>query len=216
MEQDDEDLATLMAWRAGDRSAGVRLVRRHFRRVSAFFRAKVASPEDAAELVSETFVGFTRAKDDFRGETSFRHYVYTIALNVLRHYIRKSLKRHHETVDFATFCVKDMAPSSMSSILARHRESQLMVLALQRIPLDFQVCLELSILEGLTGSEISQLLSVPEGTVRSRLRIGKAKLREQLAELEKKHAALRSTRTDIEGWARKIREALDRVDLDES
>ena len=86
--QDDEDWATLMMWRAGDRAAGGRLVRRYFGEVSLFFRNKVASVEDAAELISETFLGCTRAKDVFRSETSVRHFIYAIAINVLRGYFR--------------------------------------------------------------------------------------------------------------------------------
>jgi RNA polymerase sigma-70 factor (ECF subfamily) len=207
---DDEDWVTLTAWRAGDRAAGGRLVQRHFGAVSRFFRNKVASAEDAAELVSETFLGCTKAKDGFRGDTSFRRYIFAIALNVLRNYIRQKHKRQGEALDFGVACVKDLAPSTMSSILIRRREAQLLVLALREIPLDYQICLELNIFEELSGREIAELLSIPEGTVRGRLRLGKEQLRARLEELARTPAELQATVTDIEGWARKIRQVLDR------
>lgn len=209
-DEDDDDWATLMAWRAGDRGAGGRLVQRHFGAVSRFFRNKVASAEDAAELVSETFLGCTKAKDGFRGDTSFRRYIFAIALNVLRNYIRQKHKRKGEALDFGVACVKDLAPSTMSSILMRRREAQLLVLALREIPLDYQICLELNIFEELSGREIAELLSIPEGTVRGRLRLGKEQLRARLEELAQTPAELQATVTDIEGWARKIRQVLDR------
>lgn len=208
--QDDEDWRTLMAWRAGDRAAGGRLVQRYFGKISLFFRNKVANTEDAAELMSETFLGCTRAKDVFRGETSFRRYIFAIAINVLRNYIRQNHKRHDEALDFAVLCAKDLAPSSMSSVLARRREAQLAVLALRGIPLDYQICLELQIFEGLSGREIAELLDIPEGTVRSRLRLGKEQFRDRLNELARTPAQQQVTVTDIEGWARKVREALAR------
>ena len=177
MDGGDDDWTLLTAWRTGDRAAGGKLVQRHFGAVSRFFRNKVSSADDAAELVSETFLGCTRARDGFRGDTSFRRYAFAIALNVLRNYIRQKRKRQGEAVDFGVVCARDLAPSSMSSIIMRRREAQLLVLALREIPLDYQIALELNIFEELSGREIAEL-----------------------------HATI----TDLEGWARQIRQVLDR------
>ncbi len=211
----DDDWGLLTRWRAGDRTAGGRLVQRHFGAVSRFFRNKVSSADDAAELVSETFLGCTRARDNFRGETSFQRYVFVIALNVLRNYIRVKLKRQVEAGDFGMVCASELAPSSMTSILMRRREAQLLVLALREIPLDYQIALELNIFEEKSGREIADLLGIPEGTVRGRLRLGKEQLRAQLARLAETPAELHATVTDLEGWARKIRKVLDRGNDDD-
>ncbi|PCC67044.1 RNA polymerase sigma-70 factor, ECF subfamily [Nannocystis exedens] len=211
----DPDWELLSAWRSGDRGAGERLVKRHFGAIARFFRNKVSSEHDAADLVSQTFLECTKAKDGFRGETSFKRFVFAIALNVLRLYIRTKHKRQGEALDFGALCAKDLSPSSMSSIVMRRREAQLLVLALREIPLDQQIVLELNIFEGLSGREISELLSVPEGTVRGRLRLGKEQLRARLAELARSPAELQATLTDLEGWAASIRRALDRDDGDD-
>lgn len=212
MDPKADDWTLLTAWRAGDRTAGGQLVQRHFGAVSRFFRNKVSSADDAAELVSETFLGCTRARDGFRGDTSFRRYAFAIALNVLRNYIRQKHKRQGEAIDFGVVCAKDVTPSTMSSVIMRRREAQLLVLALREIPLDYQIAIELNIFEELSGREIAELLSIPEGTVRGRLRLGKEQLRVQLARLAQTPAELQATMTDLEGWARKIRRVLDRDD----
>ncbi|MCA9635759.1 MAG: RNA polymerase sigma factor [Myxococcales bacterium] len=206
-----EDWELLDAWRRGDRQAGGALVDRHFAAISRFFRNKVTSEHDAADLVSQTFLACTEGKDGFRGETSFRRYLYAIALNLLRAYIRKKQKRSLEALDFERVCIGDLDPSSMSSIVARRRESQLVVQALREIPVDFQVVLELSIFEDLSGREIGELLGIPEGTVRGRLRLGKERLRERVRLLAASSREAESTLADFEGWAQEIRESLQRA-----
>ncbi len=206
------DWQLLDAWCAGDRDAGGALVDRHFAAISRFFRNKVTSEHDAADLVSQTFLACTETKHKFRGESSFRRYLYAIALNHLRAYIRKKHKRTAETIDFGIVCVSDLDPSSMSSIVARRRESQLLVRALREIPVDFQVVLELSIFEDLSGRQIGELLGIPEGTVRGRLRLGKERLRTRVASIAANPAGADSTITDLEGWARHIQESLGRAD----
>ena len=109
-----------------------------------------------------------------------------------------------------------LAPTTMSSILMRRREAQLLVLALREIPLDYQIALELNIFEELSGREIAELLSIPEGTVRGRLRLGKEQLKARLEKLAQTPAELQATMTDLEGWARKIRRVLDREEGDDA
>lgn len=212
MSADATDWELLGDWRRGDRQAGGALVDRHFAAISRFFRNKVTSEHDAADLVSQTFLACTEGKDAFRGETSFRRYLFAIAQNLLRGYIRKKHKRSSEEIDFEIVCVSDLDPSSMSSIVARRREAQLIVRALREIPVDFQTVLELSIFEDLSGKQISELLGIPEGTVRGRLRLGKERLRARLAALARTPGEAESTITDLETWARDIRASLDRVD----
>lgn len=177
------DAELLESWQDGDREAGNQLVDRHFDAITRFFRNKVCSDDDVAELVGQTFLGCTTGKDRFRGDASVRQYLYAIAQNVLRKYIRARYKRSHELLDFATVCVQELAPASLSSIVAHKREAQSLVQALREIPVEDQVVLELMYFEGLSGSELASVLGVPEGTVRGRLARGKQRLRERVAVL---------------------------------
>ncbi|MCB9568029.1 MAG: hypothetical protein H6710_12610 [Myxococcales bacterium] len=71
--------------------------------------------------------------------------------------------------------------------------------------------LELSIFEDLSGREIGELLGIPEGTVRGRLRLGKERLRERVRLLAASSREAESTLADFEGWAQEIRESLQRA-----
>jgi RNA polymerase sigma factor (sigma-70 family) len=173
----------LLAWQSGDREAGNQLVDRHFDAITRFFRNKVCSDDDVAELVGQTFLGCTTGKDRFRGDASVRQYLYAIAQNVLRKYIRARYKRSHELLDFAAVCVQELAPASLSSIVAHKREAQSLVQALREIPVEDQIVLELMYCEGLSGSELAGVLGLPEGTVRGRLARGKQRLRERVTAL---------------------------------
>ena len=197
----------LEAWQSGDREAGNHLVDRHFDAITRFFRNKVCGDDDVAELVGQTFLGCTSGKDRFRGDASVRQYLYAIAHNVLRKYIRNRYKRLSEHVDFAAVCVQDVDPASPSSIIAHKREAQSLVQALREIPVEDQVVLELMYFEGLSGSELAGVLGLPEGTVRGRLARGKQRLRERVAALLARAPAQAGAVTPelLDVWALELR-----------
>lgn len=198
----------LGAWQAGDAAAGEAFVDRHFDAVTRFFRNKVCSEDDAAELVGQTFLGCTSGKERWRGEAGARQFLYAIAHNVLRKYIRGRYKRRSEEVDFAAVCVQECEPASMSSIVAHKREAQSLVQALREIPLEDQIVLELMYFEGLSGSEVAAVLGVPEGTVRGRIARGRQRLRERVAALLARGPAAAAgevTPEHLDGWARELR-----------
>jgi RNA polymerase sigma-70 factor (ECF subfamily) len=202
------DAELLDAWRAGDNRAGNELVDRHFAEISRFFRNKVASEDDATDLVSQTFLGCTASKDRYRGDASVRQFLFSIAHNVLYKYIRGRYKRSREQLDFAEVCVHDTFPASLSSIVMHRREAQSFVQALREIPVDDQVVLELMYFEGLSGAEIAAALGLPEGTVRGRVARGKQRLRDKIEALLARNAAPASVAPDqLDVWAREVRVA---------
>lgn len=205
MADDVDDAELLAAWRAGDRGAGSALVRRRSPEIIRFFRNKVASETEVADLVNQTFLNCVSGKDAFRGETSFRRYVYLIANNVLYAYIRRRAKREREALDFASVCIHELAPQSASSIVTARRETQALVAALREVGIEDQVVLELMYFEGWSGPQIAEALDLPEGTVRGRLRRGLERLRERV------HARLQGggdpppSEADLQQWAERVR-----------
>ncbi|MCY1004674.1 RNA polymerase sigma factor [Nannocystis pusilla] len=198
----------LGAWQAGDAAAGEAFVDRHFDAITRFFRNKVCSEDDVAELVGQTFLGCTASKDRWRGEAGARQFLYAIAGNVLRKYIRGRYKRKSEALDFAAVCVQDCEGASMSSIVAHRREARCLVQALREIAVEDQIVLELMYFEGLSGSEAAALLGVPEGTVRGRIARGRQRLRERVAALLAAAPAAPTvdvTPEQLEAWARELR-----------
>ncbi|MCA9648404.1 MAG: sigma-70 family RNA polymerase sigma factor [Myxococcales bacterium] len=206
-----DDWELLEAWREGDAPSGEVLVGRYLGLLTRFFRNKVNDPEDAADLISETMLACTRGKDGVRDSGAFRSFLFAAAMNMLRRYYRKKAKRERELDDFEDICVGDSGnPRSLNSLVSLEQESRLLVRALRRIPLDQQIVLELSYFEGMNGTDIAELLEVPQPTVYTRLRRGKEKLRVVMVELAESPAVAESTMMGLQTWAARVRDEITR------
>lgn len=195
------DIELLEAWRAGDRSAGSTLFERHFDSICRFFANKV--DRDVDDLVQKTFIACVEGKERFKGHSSFRTYLFGVAHNVLRSTLR-TRKRESDRLDFGVTSVFDLGLSP-TRLLATGGEQMLMLQALRRIPVEHQLVLELYYWEDLEASELAEVLELPEGTVRSRIRRAKQLLEEQLRALSSGDAVLESTLSDLDSWARSLR-----------
>ena len=195
---DEPDLQLYEAWERGDLRAADTLIARHLRSVGRFFANKVGNPSDAEDLTCKVFEICARKLGTFERRSAFRTYVFGIAHNLLRDYVKS--KRHDKTdVDFDVDATADLGPSP-SCALAQRKERVLLLRALRAIPLTYQIAIELSFVEGLTRAEIAELLGVPEGTIASRLRRGRIALEDKLAELAESTSLLESTRRDLADW----------------
>jgi RNA polymerase sigma-70 factor (ECF subfamily) len=199
---DRTDFELLDAWRDGDRDAGNELFDRHFDAVYRFFRNKVS--EGAEDLVQQTFLACVQTRDRFRGDASFRTYLFTAARSKLYTHLDKR-RREGENVDWGVTSCADLGISP-SGIVARSEQQRILLAALRRLPLDLQVALELFYFEQIRGPQLAEVLDVPEGTVRSRLRRGRDILRQQLEILASDPEQVDTTLTDLEGWAKALRE----------
>jgi len=199
-----EDLELLHRWRAGEEQAGTELFRRHIDSVRRFFRNKVS--DDVEDLVQRTFLGCVEGRDRFRGESSFRTYLFGVARNVLSNHIRSRIRRdEHLVTESTSASTFDTSPSA-SMVVAKRREQRVMLEALRRIPLDFQIALELYYWENLSARELGEVLDIPEGTARSRIRRGKVLLEMELEKLGAVTTELVATRTTLDKWARDLRD----------
>lgn len=173
------DLELLAAWRGGDLSAGSALVKRHFDALARFFSNKARGHED--DLIQQTFMACVESRDAFRGDASFRAYLFGLArFQLLTHY--RKLHRGWGNVDFTSRSVRDLG-TSPTEAMARRQERQLLEFALQQIPVDQQIALELTYWEGMSASEVAEALGIPENTVYSRVRRAREHLRDALAQL---------------------------------
>jgi RNA polymerase sigma-70 factor (ECF subfamily) len=204
--RDDSEL--LRAWGEGDAAAGRELFERHFAAIFRFFRNKADG--DVEDLVQSTFASALGSREAFRGDASFRTYLFTIARHELYAFWRKR-RRQSDEVDIGSLAVEDLA-TSPSSALAARRDRVLLARALRSLPLDFQVVLELHYWEELSGPELAAVLEVPEGTVRSRLRRGKELLALRFDELSRAEDGASSTSSadDVDRWAVSLKEAMGR------
>jgi RNA polymerase sigma factor (sigma-70 family) len=201
---DDELLA---AWRSGDRRAGEQLFDRHFKALTRFFRNKVrgeaAAGDGMDDLIQQTVLGLLEAKHEFRGQGSFRSFVFGVAYNVLRSHYRRA-RRDADRLDFGVTSIFDLAAGPAEAIADKH-EQRLLLEGLRKIPVEHQVLLELYFWEPLPAAEIAAILEVPEGTVRTRIRRAKQLLEAELQRLSKDPRLLESTLSNLEDWARSVR-----------
>jgi RNA polymerase sigma-70 factor (ECF subfamily) len=195
------DFDLLDAWRAGDRAAGSELFARHFGPVYGFFRSKIEHV--AEDLTQQTFLRCVEARDDFRGAASFRCYLFVVARNVLYSHLRRRGNRDID-LDFEVNSLEDLV-ASPSTLLVVREEHKLLVHALRRLPIALQVALELYYVQRLRGDELAEVLGIPVGTVRSRIRRGIEQLRANISELADSAQPVRTTLTDLARWAAGVR-----------
>jgi len=195
------DFALLERWREGEEGAGRELFGRYFDAVYRFFRSKLAHA--AEDLTQQTFMSLVQSRDSFRGEASFRTFVFTVARKRLYDHLR-TLHRKPTPEGIGSVSIADIASFSPSRAVAEREEQQLLLKALRTLPLDMQVALELHYWEELTVTEIAGVLEVAEGTVKSRLQRARARLDERLAALAGSDELLRSTLDDFQRWARDL------------
>lgn len=196
------DAELLGAWKSGDSRSGELLFARYYDAVARFFGNKVS--RDRADLVQATFSACLEKVAGLKDAASFRSFLFGIARFELLHYYRRKSRRETE-FDAENTSVYDLDPTP-SRIIAKHQEQRLLLEALRHIPLELQVVLELTYWEKLTSGEMADLLDIPEGTVKSRVRRARAKLDEQLALLADSPERLETTTSGLDRWAEALRE----------
>jgi RNA polymerase sigma-70 factor (ECF subfamily) len=187
----DEQL--LIAWRGGDRALGNELFSRHIRAVSRFFRTKV--PESAEDLTQQTFLALLDGKPI---SVSFRAYLFGIARNVLLMHLRGK-SRAAARFDPLTWSAPDAGASPVRAAAALE-QTRALAAALQKLPVDYQVALELHYFEGLSVAEIGDVLGKPAGTIKSLLSRGRDLLRERIAELVGDEVLVASVHGELDRW----------------
>ena len=190
MESDD---GLLQAWRAGDRRAGQQLIERHFDSLCRFFRSKLG--DDVDDLIQRTFLDCLERKHDIRTPT-FRSYLFAVARNRLFDHLRRGFRQPVD--ELGTRSIADLRTLA-SGAIAKAQTRALVTRAMQALPVDFQITLELAYWEELSGVEIAASLGVSEHTVRSRMSRGRKMLREQVERLADAPLEAEQTLATLEG-----------------
>lgn len=191
---DDSDGQLLEQWRAGEAAAGQALFERHFASLYRFFQNKCDGDSD--ELVQATLLACLNAKEQFRGESSFRTYLFSIARHKLYRYLRD--RKRNPNLDMSITSVAEVV-TTLRSVMVRDQAHRALLDALRELTVEQQTLLELHYWEELDTVELSRVFEVPAATVRSWLFRARGKLRELLA------ANAPQTLDDLDGLARAAR-----------
>lgn len=174
-----DDAELLRQWAQGDRACGERLYRRHHRLVFAFFRSKLHAEVD--DLVQATFVTALERGPHYRGG-SVRAFLVGIARFELLEHLRRRSKRDAR-IEPAVSTMRDFA-TGVSTAVRRERDRQRLHLALESLPIDQQIALELRYWHGLSMVEIAEVQEVATATVRTRIHRAREALEAKLGTAE--------------------------------
>jgi RNA polymerase sigma-70 factor (ECF subfamily) len=186
----DADRGLVDAAAAGSREAFDELVLRHQGPVLNLVRAMTGGDIDAEDLAQEAFVRAWRSIGTFRSDSTFRTWLFGIAINVTRTYRgkRSRLRQLFWTSPGHAHGVTDPLEraSVEDGIETPFAMRQAIDQALATLPDDMRAAVVLRDVQGLEYREIADALDLPIGTVESRIFRARQRLRPLLAALRKR------------------------------
>lgn len=159
----------LIRWVAkGDPSCLATLFERHHRDVYQFFLRMLRHKALSEDLVQEVFLKMLKKADSFRGEGSFRGWMFCIARNAALEHIRKNKRRGDEALDDET--LEKLSDERSAEQTAAGREKvDLVMQAIATLPAAMQEVIFLGRFEFDSFEELGQALDCNAGTARVRM-----------------------------------------------
>ena len=158
----DTDLDLIERWKGGDQRAATLLVTRHADAVARFARS-VGARGDVQEIVQDTFVRAFGSLDGFRGDSSLRTWLFTIARRLLLD-LRRSERRRGEQVEVQdTDVVTEY--DSLDTVVADETRARMQG-AIDRLSKTQREVFVLRVTEGLSYKEIADVAGTTEGAAR--------------------------------------------------
>jgi len=192
-----EDAALIADLKAGSEEAFAVLIAQYHQPLYSLIARSLNDPADAADITQEVFIKVFRSIRGFHGEASLRTWLYRIALHEASNQ-RRWWSRHKKqeiTIDSPSESEDDGSTFCLSSTLCDDRDSPFdhaaqaevrvrVESALRQLPEAFRTVVVLREIEGFAYEEISEILNVNLGTVKSRLTRGRSALRALLVTTE--------------------------------
>src|SRR5499433_3085659 len=180
---------------SGDADSFNELVLRWERPIYALAYRVIGREEDARDVCQETFLRAYRALGGFRGQAKFSSWLYRIALNLCRDWVRKERRapvvQAPEDVDLLEMAAAAEPSESIEDLVARKDLARSVERAMALLPEEQRTAIVLKEYHGLTFQEIADLLDCPLSTVKTRLYQGLTVLRRRLERRQAEEASLR-------------------------
>lgn len=183
----DADFEVVKRVQAGDVAAFDILIRRYRERVFGVVYNLTSNREDTADLVQDSFIKAFQSINRFQGQSSFFTWLYKISVNTTLSHLRKNRLRQFFSLE------KVQEDGTSTEILAQltdttgaDRDAYLRELqeklneAMQKLSIKHRTVITLFEIDGLSHSEIAEVMDCSEGTVRSRLHYAKQFLQGEL------------------------------------
>jgi RNA polymerase sigma-70 factor (ECF subfamily) len=156
------------------------LVQAHGTRLYRFIIKNIGNPGDAQDLAQQAFLEAVRSYSSFKGQSELSTWLYGIAMNLVRNHLSRAPHRRYEFADESVLddmACPALAPDEEVEQSERMRHLQL---ALEDLPESMRSILLMVAVDELSYEAAAALLTVPVGTVRSRLSRARAALRVKL------------------------------------
>lgn len=186
IELGDDELVALA--QRGQRQAFEALVERYKHKAYRIAFDFTRDREEAKDLSQEAFLNAFRHLGNFDGRAKFYTWFYRILVNLCIDYRRRRTRVRMESLDErtdqgnGTDRIADPAPSAVQQAISRQMSERIGA-ALAALPAKQRATFLLKNHEGLSISEIAEIMKAAEGTVKSHLHRAVAALRQRLTEL---------------------------------
>ncbi|MFM7134351.1 MAG: RNA polymerase sigma factor [Planctomycetota bacterium] len=166
-----------MAHRSGDAGALRHLIERYSGELHGFLTRLVGSRAGADDVFQEAFLQVHLSAESFDEQRRFRPWLYTIAANKGRDFLRRQKRRAALSLDAPVStngegALVDLIPGAAeapSSSLESGDEAAMVKQVVEELPSHFREILLLAYFQKLSYAQIADSLSIPIGTVKSRL-----------------------------------------------
>lgn len=148
-----------------DESAFKTLVSRYQRQLYNFVRRHIDQHEDVADICQQVFIQVFRKAEQYRGEASFKTWLYQIAINQCKNYYRSQARHPVDPVDPADLNAK--ADSAAHELMNTNEERRVFDQAIARLPDKQRQTLYLHLYQDCSFQEVANILDCPAGTAKA-------------------------------------------------
>lgn len=184
-----EDRVLVERAQEGNCAAFDTLVVKYSPRLYSLIYHMTSHREDTHDLLQEVFARAFRNLRSFRGQSGFYTWIYTIAVNLTLNFLKRRNRRHNISLDDIDSGVQnDGEFLELTATSDPVRETGLRELqrhlneALQKLSEDHRAVVTMFDIQGMPHADISRILGVSEGTVRSRLHYAHKQLQSLLSD----------------------------------
>lgn len=160
----------------GDKAAFRELFQRYTPLLQRAMARDLRSPEEANDLVQQTFLHLHRSRLDFEPGRKLKPWIFTIALNLKREYFRRSKRRHETSLDEDGTREPFEGPRGQERSDAARETAR----ALAALPAEHREVIELHWFGGLSFPEVAEAVGSTVAAVKVRAHRGYVALRERL------------------------------------
>lgn len=168
----------------GDTESFDQLIKRWEKPIFALAYRTIGREDDARDVVQETFLRAFRGLAGFKGQAKFSSWLYRIALNLCRDWIRRQRRtpvvQAPDGVDLVELAGEGEGVERLDESVARRDLGRAVSRAMKVLPDEQRAAIVLKEYHGLTFQEIADLLGCPLSTVKTRLYQGLTVLRREL------------------------------------